>query len=270
MTWNWVRLSDEVRRLKLPAGEYAVGRVGYGLSRDPSSTADRVELLVTETAWRRLKERAWRERGRDTLRHPNQGSLTAHLVVLETVRHEIREVDGVPVIAVEPDPPAEPKSAWAERLSLAMTGAVLTFLSAAIAYGLAVFYPTPEPETIWQHLTLETTQVEAKVESWYESGRCQGAETWDNSPRIKMVFSWMENGTRVVRSYMACGAATNSPQDIWVTAQGDVASQHSPWLDHFWPALVVMIVPWAFLVDPVSDRYRRWRRRRAARTGEQR
>ncbi|WP_110240179.1 hypothetical protein [Nocardioides gilvus] len=263
MTWNWVRLSDEVRRLKLPSGEYSVGRIGYGLSRDHSSTADRVELLVTETGWRRLKERGWGERGRDTLRHPSDRSLSAHLVELEDVRHEILEVDGVPVVGVEPDPPAAPRSTWGERFSTAMTGAALALVIGAIAYGFTVFEPSPEPGTMWQHLAFKTTKVEATVESWHEAGTCQGAETWDTSPRIDMVYSWIDDGSSVVRSYTGCGASTDSPQDIWVTAEGDVASQHSPWADHFWPALIVCLVPLAFLIDPVSVRFRRWRRRRS-------
>lgn len=262
MTWDWGRLSDEVRRLNLPVGEYAVDRIGYGLSRDHSSNADRVGLLVTEIGWRRLKERAWKEHGRDTLLHPGGRSLSARLVALESVRHEIREVDGIPVVAVEPDPPAKPAGALRQWSSMAMTGAVLMVVIGAITYGLALFYPTPGPGTMWQHLTFRTTKVQATVETWHKDSTCTGARVYDTSPRIDMVFSWVEEGQTTVGSYTACGASTDSPQDIWVTAEGAVASQQSPWVDHLWPAILVGLVPLVFIVSPVLERLRRWRSRR--------
>lgn len=265
MTWDWERLSDVVRRLKLPAGEYVVDRVGYGLSRDRASTADRVELLVTETGWRRLKERGWQERGGGTvLRHPKEHDLSARVMVLDGVRHEIVDVDGVPVIAVEPDPPVVRRETWRERADTAITGVVLAIVIGVVAYGFTVLYPTPQPGTIWQHLTFGTTKVEATVEGWTENGTCTGTRVYDTSPRIDMTLTWSEDGQLRTASYTGCGASVDSPQDIWVTAEGEVASQHSPWVDHLWPAIAIGIVPCAFFVMPLVQRLSAHRRRRRA------
>lgn len=262
MTWDWQRLSDVVRRLKLPAGEYAVGRVGYGLSRDRASTADRVELLVTETGRRRLKERGWREhRGGRALRHPHEHDLSARVVELDDVRHEIVEVDEVPVIAVEPDPPAPRQETWRARLSSGITGVVLAVIIAAQAYGWTVFYPTPEPSTIVQHLGFGTTKVEATVDEWTESSSCNGVQPYESSPRIDMTLTWTVDGRETTASFTGCDADVDSPQDIWVTAEGVVASQDSPWADHFWPLLLVGIVPLAFIWTFVERLRGQWRHR---------
>jgi hypothetical protein len=108
-------------------------------------------------------------------------------------------------------------------------------------------------------------KVEATVEGWAENGTCTGARVYDSSPRIDMTVTWTEDGQVRVASYTGCGASVDSPQDIWVTAEGDVASQQSPWVDHLWPALVVAVVPFAVIVLPLFDRLRAswWRRRRA-------
>lgn len=266
MALDWERLSEVVRRLKLPAGVYAVGRVGYGLSRDRASTADRAELLVDETGWRRLKERGWQERGGGSvLRHPKERDLSARMVRLEDVRHEIVEVDGVPVIAVEPDPPATETVTARQRWGTAITGVLLTIVVAVVVYGWAMFFPTPEAASMRQHLTFETRKVEATVERSAETGTCQGAEVWESgSPRITVTLTWTEDGQEKVASYTGCGASVDSPQDVWVTAEDEVASQHSPWVDHLWPALIVGLVPFAFFVMPIVDRLRAlwWRRRR--------
>lgn len=264
--WTWERLSEVVRRLRMPAGEYAVGRVGYGLSRDRASTADRVELLVTDTGWRRLKERGWQEVGGGTaLRHPRE-KLSARVVVLDDIRHEILEVDGVPVVAVEPDPLSEPSGSWLSRAGDAMTAVVLAVLVGGIAYGCALFYPDPSADTMWQHLSFRTTKVEATVESSTTISTCNGANTYDlRSPRVEVTLTWTQDGRARSGTYIGCDASTDSPQDVWVTANHEVASQSSPWANHFWPALVTGIVPWAFVVSPSLDRWRalRWRRRQA-------
>ncbi|QBX55456.1 hypothetical protein EXE58_08320 [Nocardioides seonyuensis] len=267
MTWDWERLSTVLRRLKLPAEEYAVGTVGHGLSRDRASTADRVELLVTETGWRRLKERAWREAaGGSLLRHPKERSLTARLVLLDSVRHEVVEVDGIPVVGVEPDVPEERRQSWSERTATATSGVLLAIAIGAVVYGSVFFYPTTEPATIWQHLTFRTEKVEATVEGWNEGSTCTGLPTYDISPRIGVTLTWTDEGQTRSGYYTGCGASVDSPQDIWVTAEGEVASQSSPWVDHLWPAIVVGIVPYAFVVWPVVDRLRsRWWRRRTSR-----
>lgn len=180
MSWTWERLSTVVRGLKLPPGEYVVGRVGFGLSRDRSSTAEHVELLVTEIVWKRLKERGWRERsGGVALRHPDRRDLTASMAVLDDVRHEIADVDGVPVIAVEPDPPAARPGTWRQLVSTATLGLTSAAVLGAIFYSLAVYYPTPSAGAIVQHLTFGTTKVEATVEESTSTGTCNGVEVWD-------------------------------------------------------------------------------------------
>ena len=266
VTWTWERLSEVVRRLRMPAGEYAVGSVGYGLSRDRASTADRAELLVTDTGWRRLKERGWQEAGGGTaLRHPHE-PLGARIAQLDEVRHEIVEVDGVPVVAVEPDPPVAATASWHSRVGDAMTALVLAVLVGGIAYGCALFYPDPSADTMWQHLSFRTTKVEATVESSTSTGTCSGAVAYDNrSPRVEVTLVWEQDGRERSGTYTGCDASTDSPQDVWVTADDEVASQSSSWTNHFWPGLVTGIVPWAFLVAPQLDRLRaaRWRRRHA-------
>ena len=266
VAWTWERLSEVVRRLRMPAGEYAVGRVGYGLSRDRASTADRVELLVTDTGWRRLKERGWQEVGGGTaLRHPRE-QLSARLAVLDDIRHEILEVEGLPVVALEPPPPPAPSTSWLSRAGVAMTALVLTVLVGGIAYGCALFYPDPSADTMWQHLSFRTTKVEATVESSTEISTCTGAATYDiRSPRIEVTLVWDQDGRERSDTYTGCDASTDDPQDVWVTADHEVASQSSPWANHFWPALITGIVPWAFVVSPSLDRWRavRWRRRHA-------
>ena len=266
VSWTWERLSEVVRRLKLPAGEYAVGRVGYGLSRDRASTADRAELLVTDTGWRRLKERGWQEAGGGTaLRHPKE-PLSARVALLDEVRHEIVEVDGVPIVAVEPDPPPASTTSWSSRVGGAVTAVVLTVIVGGFAYGCALLYPDPSADTMWQHLSFRTTEVEATVESSTGSGTCSGAVAYDNdSPRVELTLAWDQDGRERTGTYTACDASTDSPQDVWVTADHEVASQRSPWANHFWPALVTGIVPWAFVVAPNLDLLRAvlWRRRHA-------
>ena len=258
MSWTWERLSDVVRRLKLPAGEYVLGRVGYGLSSDRSSTADRVELLVTETGWKRLKERGWRERsGGVALRHPDERHLTASIAVLADVRHEIAEVDGVPVIAVEPDPPAARPARWRQRASDATFGLMLAAVLGAIFYSLSVYYPTPSAGAIVQHLTFRTTEVEATVEDSSDIGTCARVKVYESElPRIKVTLTWIQDGQERTGTYTGCDAAVDSPQDVWVTSDGEVASQHSPWVDHFWPAVIVGLVPFAFIVMPLVTRLR--------------
>ncbi len=190
------------------------------------------------------------------LRHPNERDLSARVVALDDVRHEIVEVDGVPVVAVEPDPPGARPETWRQRAAVAMTGAVLAILIGVVVYGCAVFYPTPESGTILQHLTFRTTKVEATVEGWAENGTCTGAQVYDSSPRIDMALTWIEDGQVRSASFTGCGASVASPQDIWVTAEGEVASQQSPWVDHLWPAFIVGIVPFAFIVMPLVERLR--------------
>lgn len=263
MAWNWERLSDVVRRLKLPAGEYVVGRVGYGLSRDPSSTAHHVELLVTETGWRRLKERGWRERaGGRFVQHPKETGLSAHVAVLDEVRSQIIDVDGVPVIAVEPDPPAPPPGRWRELLGTGVFGIAFTAVVIVGVYGFALLEPSPEPRTVWQHLTLETTKVEAVVEDSSELGTCQGAEVWDTSPRVKLWLSWSQDGAERTATYTACGVSADSPKNIWVTDDGEVADHRSPWWQHFWAILVCSIPPLLFFVGPLVGHLQAWLRRR--------
>ena len=266
MTWTWERLSEVVRRLKMPADDYAIGRVGHGLSRDRASTADWAELLVTDTGWRRLKERGWQEAGGGTaLRHPHE-PLSARVAALDDVRHEIGEVDGVPVVAIEPDPPPAPPTAWRSGVGVAATAVVLTILFGGVAYGFALFSPDPSADAMWQHLSFRTTQVEAAVESSTGVGTCSGSVAYDNdSPRIEVTLAWDQDGREHSGTYTGCDASTDSPQDVWVTTDHEVASQSSPWASHFWPALVTSIVPWAFVVAPNLDRLRaaRWRRRHA-------
>ncbi len=267
MSWTWERLSSVVRRLKLPAGEYVVGRVGHGLARDRSSTAERVELLVTETGWKRLKERGWREcSGGVALRHPDERDLTASIAVLHTVRHEFAEVDGVPLIAVEPRPSAAPPASWRQRVSAGTVGLMSSVILGAIVYGLFVYFPTPSSGAIMQHLSFRTTEVEATVEKSTSTGSCNGVEVYDrDSPRIRVTLTWIQDGQERTGAYTDCDAAVDSPQDIWVTSDGEVASQHSPWADHFWPALLVGIAPFTLVVMPLINRIRGhlYRRRRA-------
>lgn len=71
VTWDWESLSAVIRKLKMPSEHYAVGPSGYALSRDRSAKATRIEVLVDEVGWKKLKERGWLEVGRHGLRHPS-------------------------------------------------------------------------------------------------------------------------------------------------------------------------------------------------------
>jgi hypothetical protein len=267
MPWTWERLSTVVRRLKLPAGEYVVGRVGHGLSRDRSSSADRVELLVTETGWKRLKERGWREQsGGAALRHPDERGLTAARAELAEVRHQVAEVDGVPVVAVDPGPPTAPRETWRQRVGTTAFVVVFTCVLGSAAYGLWVFYPSTAPSVVARHLTFQTTEVQATVDDWTSAGTCEGGPTYGDSDRIRVTLSWTQDGRARTADYTSCNASVDSPQAVWVTGDGVVASQDSPWVDHIWPAFISSMALVSAVVLPLLGRVRGWlyRRRRRA------
>lgn len=164
------------------------------------------------------------------------------------------------MIAVEPEFPANQADHNPIDAPFAIAGILVI---AALAYGWAVLHPEPTPRTMVQHLTFQTTKVSARVMESTTVGTCEGAEVWSgDDPKIEVQLAWTRQGEDRTGSYTACGADTSTPQDVWVTDHGAVASQRAPWIDHLWSLLWpgVALALWVLIPALQSLRERRWRR----------
>lgn len=266
MTWTWNELSDVVRRLELPPGDYVVNNAGTALAEGRVERVDAVELLVTARACDALHDAGWRWLT-ENLAHPELAGLSATRHPDRRYRAGLTElittakwVDGVPVVSHIPVR-SEDEHGRIRRPSLNTTGGGLLAVPlffVTMVYGWALLFGGA-PQHMVQHLGFQTFPVTGTVTGTEEAWRKCRSSTGPRKPKIRVDFSWPQGGEQHTGTITDCGSdlTRGDTTTIWVTDSGDVADLSGPQETHT-VALVVGGIAFlvALLIAPPKKRKR--------------